>query len=125
MWYLYFTRVLTFCNEQVHSNSQTLLRNIMFYHMTESDRITFLNYPKPSDLPVELGANLPQELKAWIHNTYAPAYISFMLSQIKREDSKSWRVNFDDNEQDKIWYWWTGQGSTVRLHQYSCPTECL
>jgi hypothetical protein len=112
--------VLILRNGQVHNNSQTLLRNIMFYHMDESRRVTFLNYPKPNDLPLELGANLPQDLKTWIKDTYAPAYLSFMLSQVKKEDSKSWRVNFDETEQDKIWYWWTGQGSTVRVYQHSC-----
>ena len=30
-------------------------------------------------------------------------------------DSKGWRVNFDDAEEDKIWYWWLGSVSFGRL----------
>lgn len=97
-----------YSEEAVHKQSQTLLQNMMYYHMSESDRTTFLQYPKPANLPIELAENLPADLKTWIHDTYATAYVSFMLSQVTQGDSKDWRVNFDDAEKDKIWYWWSG-----------------
>ncbi|KAK4174090.1 hypothetical protein QBC36DRAFT_303126 [Triangularia setosa] len=100
-----------YSEDAVHKQSQTILQNMMFYHMDESDRTTFLMYPKPRDLPPELADNLAADLKMWIHDTYAPAYVSFMLSQVSPGDSSGWRVNFDDAEKDKIWYWWSGSGS--------------
>ena len=100
-----------YSEDAVHKQSQTLLQNMMYYHMNESDRTTFLSYPKPTDLPLELADNLPADLKTWIHDTYAPAYLSFMLSQVSPGGSKGWRVNFDDVEKNKIWYWWSGSVS--------------
>ncbi|KAK4125612.1 hypothetical protein N657DRAFT_631874 [Parathielavia appendiculata] len=76
-----------YAENAVHKQSQTILQNIMFYHMNESDRTSFLTYPKPRDLPLELADNLPADLKTWIHDTYAPAYMSFMLSQVSPADS--------------------------------------
>ena len=84
----------------------------MFYHMSESDRTNFLQFPKPKDLPVELAEQLPSDLKAWIRDKYATAYVSFSISQVKKADSKDWRVNFTDEEKDKIWYWWSGSVSS-------------
>jgi hypothetical protein len=108
-----------YSEEAVHKQSQALLQNMMYYHMSESDRTTFLQYPKPNNLPVELAENLPQDLKTWFHDTYAPAYVSFMLSQVAQEDSSSWKVNFDEAEKDKIWYWWSG---SVSFRQFFNPT---
>jgi hypothetical protein len=102
-----------YSEDSVHKQSQTLLQNMMYYHMNESDRTTFLNYPKPTNLPDSLGVNLDSTLKTWIHDTYAPAYISFMLSQVAPGSSKSWRVNFDQTENNKIWYWWSGSVSLI------------
>ncbi|KAK4203359.1 hypothetical protein QBC40DRAFT_262471 [Triangularia verruculosa] len=100
-----------YSEDAVHKQSQTILQNMLFYHMDESDRTTFLTYPKPRGLPLELAENLAADLKTWIHDTYAPAYVSFMLSQVSPGDSSGWRVNFNDAEKDKIWYWWSGSGS--------------
>ncbi|GAB1316433.1 hypothetical protein MFIFM68171_06643 [Madurella fahalii] len=114
-----------YSEDAVHKQSQTLLQNMMYYHMNESDRTTFLSYPKPKDLPIELADNLPADLKTWIHDTYAPAYISFMFSQVSLADSKGWRVNFDDVEKDKIWYWWSGSGTKClsKAPQYQTLNE--
>jgi hypothetical protein len=97
-----------YSEEQVHKQSQTVLQNIMYYHMNESDRTTFLSYPKPTNMPTELAEGLAVELKNWIHDTYAPAYISFMLSQVSPGSSQGWRVQLSDAEKDKIWYWFSG-----------------
>jgi hypothetical protein len=102
-----------YSEEAVHKQSQTILQNMMFYHMDDSDRTSFLTYPKPRDLPLELREDLPQDLKTWIHGTYAPAYVSFILSQVSPDDSSSWRVNFNDAQKDKIWYWWSGSVSVA------------
>ncbi|KPM39826.1 hypothetical protein AK830_g6732 [Neonectria ditissima] len=93
----------------VHSTSQTLLQNMMLFHMNEDDRTTFLQTTAPANLPIELGANLQQELKSWIHDTYGPAYVSFMVSQTKSANAK-WRYPLTDADKDKIWYWWSGSG---------------
>ncbi|KAK7419301.1 hypothetical protein QQX98_003453 [Neonectria punicea] len=93
----------------VHNTSQTLLHNMMLFHMNEDDRTTFLQTVPPANLPIDLGANLPQELKDWIHGTYAPAYVSFMISQAKSANA-TWRYPLTDAEKDKIWYWWSGSG---------------
>ncbi|KAH6880531.1 hypothetical protein B0T10DRAFT_609611 [Thelonectria olida] len=93
----------------VHNTSQTLLQNMMLFHMNEDARTTFLQTAPPENLPVELGANLQQELKSWIHDTYGPAYVSFMIAQTKSANAK-WRYPLTDADKDKIWYWWSGSG---------------
>ncbi|KDR76297.1 hypothetical protein GALMADRAFT_140011 [Galerina marginata CBS 339.88] len=94
----------------VHNKSQTLLQNMMYYHMDDSGRSQFLQFPKPTNLPLEIAQNLPQTLKTWIHDVYAPAYITYMLSQVEAKDV-TWRGNLTDDEKAKVWYWWSGSGS--------------
>ncbi|KAJ1324773.1 Hint domain-containing protein [Microdochium nivale] len=106
-----------YSEEAVHQTSQTLLQNMMYYHMSESDRTQFLQFPKPTNLPFELAESLPQNLQDWISDIYAPAYISFMLSQVSPSDSSSWRVNFTDDEKNMIWYWWSGSDAQCLAQQ--------
>jgi hypothetical protein len=103
--------------KQLHKKSDSLLRDMMYFHMSESDRVNFLNFPKPK-LRIELAENLPSELKTWIKNKYAPAYVAFMISQVKRQDSKDWRQQFTQEEKDKVWYWWSGAVSHSPSHQF-------
>jgi hypothetical protein len=81
---------------------------MMLFHMNADTRTTFLQTAKPDNLPLDLGDNLQSDLKKWIHDTYAPAYISFMIAQVKPANV-NWRNNFTDAEKAKIWYWWSGQ----------------
>jgi hypothetical protein len=108
----------------VHNTSQTLLQNMMLFHMNEDDRTTFLQTAPPANLPIELGANLQQELKDWIHGTYGPAYVSFMISQTKSANAK-WRYPLTDPDKDKIWYWWSGSVSDVEVKPGLLLTKCL
>jgi hypothetical protein len=86
--------------------------------MNEDDRTTFLQTVSPANLPIELGANLQQELKDWIHGTYAPAYVSFMISQAKSANA-TWRYPLTDADKDKIWYWWSGSVSDIEKFNLS------
>lgn len=100
----------------VHTTSQTLLQNMMLFHMEADARTNFLQTQPPQNLPIELGSNLQSDLKTWIRNTYGPAYISFMISQIK-SGTVNWRGNFDDTQKEKIWYWWSGSVCLAYLVQ--------
>jgi hypothetical protein len=87
---------------------------MMAYHMKDDDRKNLLNYVKPVSLPIELAQNLAQNLKDWISGVYAPAYISFMLSQTPT-GSITWNNDFNDKEKAKVWYWFSGSVS-ISLH---------
>lgn len=84
----------------------------MLYHMEEGDRKNFVGVVKPTVdeavFPSELADNLPDDLKTWLKDTYTPAYISYMLSQVD-PSSEKWKGDFDSEQRNKIWYWWTGQ----------------
>jgi len=84
--------------------------------MNDADRTQFIQFPKPTDLPIELTENLPQNLKTWIHDVYAPAYITFMISQVDAKDV-TWRGGLTEDEKAKSWYWWSGAVS--RFHELS------
>jgi hypothetical protein len=83
---------------------------MMLYHMNADDRTTFLQIAQPQTLPIDLTSNLPADLKTWIHDKYAPAFVSFMISQTKSKNV-SWRYPLSQPEMDKVWYWWNGQVS--------------
>lgn len=103
-----------------------MLQNMMYYHMNEDDRTQLLQFPKPANLPLNLADDLPLSLQTWIQNTYAPAYISFMLSQVSPVDSSAWRVNFTDDDKNRIWYWWSGSISTTwDSNQVQSCFQCL
>lgn len=95
---------------KVHSTSKDLLRSMMLYHMNQDIRIDILKIPVPSDMQTmpDLGIDLPSPLKSWLKDTYAPAYVSYAISQVKKRDV-TWKNNFSQNEDDKLWYWWTGK----------------
>lgn len=79
--------------------------------MSDDDRKTFFGSAKPvvdpNIFPVAMADSLPSECKTWLIETYTPAFISHMLS--RSEYSNGWRGQFDEQQKDKIWYWWTGQ----------------
>ncbi|KAH8427634.1 uncharacterized protein LDX57_005345 [Aspergillus melleus] len=92
----------------IHSKTQSLVQDMMQYHMNDDDRLRFLQIAKPANLPIELADNLKSDLKEWIRTKYAPAHIDLMLSRVKEKDV-SWRNNFSDKQKEKIWYWWNGK----------------
>ncbi|MCJ1421447.1 hypothetical protein MMC32_007811 [Xylographa parallela] len=98
----------TYNDLALHTTSQALLQQTMTYHMSDNDRTNFLQIDKPQNLDINLAQDLPSDLATWIQQTYAPAYVSFMLAQTPL---KGERVNLTDDEKNKIWYWWSGSGS--------------
>ncbi|MCJ1388432.1 hypothetical protein MMC18_001279 [Xylographa bjoerkii] len=74
----------------------------------DNDRTTFLQIDKPQNLDINLAQNLPSGLATWIQQTYAPAYVSFMLAQTPM---KAETVHLTDDEKNKVWYWWSGSGA--------------
>lgn len=114
-----------FLDLQLQTTSQGLLQKAMLYHMEEGDRQNFVGVVKPTVdeavFPNELADNLPDDLKTWLKDTYTPAYISYMLSQVDTS-SETWKGDFNAEQRNKIWYWWTGQ---VRLSSAEdCVVEC-
>ena len=93
---------------QVHNTSQLFLQQMMYYHMDATTRDKFLNISKPpvgddpGKLPDALADQLDPTLKAWLADTYAPAYISVTISQNNLSTALTPAVA------DKIWYWWSG-----------------
>ena len=81
----------------------------MLYHMNGNDRTNFLQLKQPTDLDPSLGAGLATSLHNWIQNTYAVAFVSYMISQTSDQDQQTWRQHFTDDEKGKIWYWFSGQ----------------
>lgn len=109
----------------LHNTSQALLQNTMEFHMNESDRTHFLQTKAPENHPPELGDKMNDDLKKWVREVYAPAYVSFMISQVKpTEESRKWRDPLTDAEQDKIWYWWQGSVS-IRYNAVVRPFQVL
>ena len=86
----------------------------MLYHMNSNDRTNFLQLSTPANLDPSLGVGLAQELHDWIQNTYAVAFVSYMISQVSDEGQQTWRQHFTDDEKGKIWYWFSGQVSSTR-----------
>ncbi len=72
--------ILGYNEVEIHNTSQNLIQNIMYYYIDQNQRLNFMDFPKPSNLPISLGENLLGNLKTWIKKTYALAYISFMIS---------------------------------------------
>lgn len=91
--------------------SRDYLRDMMYYHMDPELRgDKFLNVPQPSTLPAELSINLEDRYRNWIKDVYAPAYLSYMISETNTNFREKYR--FTDKEKARIAYWWTG---TVRI----------
>lgn len=88
---------------------------MMMYHMNETDRTNFFQQDVPRNLPNELADGLQADLKTWLHDTYAPAFVSFMISGVKATDVK-WRDPLTATEIERAWYWWNGQVRPIRSH---------
>ena len=90
------------------------MQQTMVYHMNNDDRTHFLQMSPPTNLDPSLGVNLPTDLHNWIQNTYAVAFVAYMVSQTSAADQSSWREHLTDDEKAKIWYWFSGQVSLNR-----------
>ncbi|KAI1817992.1 hypothetical protein GGS20DRAFT_574537 [Poronia punctata] len=91
--------------EMVHSTVQTLIQDMMYYHMDDEDRKKFTNRSKPDNLPSVLADNLPAKLKTFFHDKYAPAFLCRSIYSFDKYTSK-----FTPKERKKLWYWWEGNG---------------
>ncbi|KAL6702405.1 hypothetical protein ACN47E_002188 [Coniothyrium glycines] len=96
----------------LHNTTQALLQNTMEFHMNADARTNFLQTEAPKSLPDALGKNLDDSLKKWVRETYGPAYVSFMIAQVKGTDeTRKWREPLTDADKEKVWYWWQGSGA--------------
>jgi hypothetical protein len=81
---------------------------MMLYHMDESQREKILQQPKPvpdKDIPVSLADSLPQNLKDFFKNKYAPAFICRYVGRTSK-----YMKDFTPQEMNDLWYWWQGNG---------------
>ncbi|MCJ1282203.1 hypothetical protein MMC26_001526 [Xylographa opegraphella] len=93
----------------VNSNVQTLLKNVMAWHMSDSERGLFLGVAKPTNLPAQFTTDLVgSDTAKWLANTYARAYICQVLAQDDSQIRSQYR--FTSKEIKNIRYFWTGQG---------------
>ncbi|KAH8433829.1 uncharacterized protein LDX57_011464 [Aspergillus melleus] len=92
----------------VHNDTQTLIKEMMLYHMDSNQREKILQQPKPvlnKDIPVSLADDLPQKLKEFFKNKYAPAFISRYVGRTSK-----YMNSFTEKEMNNLWYWWQGNG---------------
>ncbi|KAL2751802.1 hypothetical protein ACRALDRAFT_1073126 [Sodiomyces alcalophilus JCM 7366] len=89
----------------VNSLQQLMINEAMFYHMKDEDRKNFTtrSRPDPKDLGPELTTQLPDDIREWLQNTYAPAFITRSITQIEEFKKK-----FKTGDTEKVWYWWSG-----------------
>ncbi|KAJ8061184.1 hypothetical protein OCU04_010257 [Sclerotinia nivalis] len=94
--------------QSLHNYSQILIRDMMYYHMDDTQREKILQVPKPivpDVLPMALADNLPAKLKTFFKNKYGPAFICRYVSQTQK-----YMNSFTDKDMKKLWYWWQGNG---------------
>ncbi|KEF54964.1 uncharacterized protein A1O9_08616 [Exophiala aquamarina CBS 119918] len=98
---------LSYNQKGVNEMVQTMIGNIMAYHMNEDDRKVFVG-EKPDTLPREYAAGLDSTTAAWMRDTYAPAYICQILAQ--SDESIRDSLKFTAQERKNIKYFWNGKG---------------
>ncbi|KAL9098010.1 MAG: hypothetical protein Q9163_006241, partial [Psora crenata] len=86
--------------QSVHNQSQTLIQNMMYWHMDDDQRERFTTQSKPTDLPPQLTTGLPTNLHRFFKETYAPAFIARSISQVSGHENK-----MTERERRKITYW--------------------
>lgn len=92
---------------QVHNTSQTIIQNMMYYHMDPEHLRMFLTQSRPDNLPRELSTGLSTRLRDFFRLKYAPAFISRSISQ-----TSAYEGRFTRSENRKITYWWEGNVRT-------------
>lgn len=78
---------------------------MMLYHMDQDDRDQFTTENKPTNLPTELAEGLGRDLKTFLHDKYAPAWLCQSFAA-----SDKYADQFTSQQQKKLWYWWHGNG---------------
>jgi hypothetical protein len=106
---------LDFKSAELQAASQDLIYKCMLYHINEDDRNFFFHETKPTGLNPMLGENLSAELKTWVVNTYAPAYICNTIMLEDDVTKNSWHRPFTKDEEKKIVYFWEGKVSNARM----------
>ncbi|OAA47155.1 hypothetical protein NOR_02791 [Metarhizium rileyi] len=94
--------------KSVHNDTQALIKDMMLYHMDNDQRDKILGQPKPipdKDIPASLADNLPQELKDFFREKYAPAFICRYVGRTSK-----YMKDFTQKEMNDLWYWWQGNG---------------
>ncbi|RAQ44153.1 hypothetical protein AFGD_012535 [Aspergillus flavus] len=91
----------------VHNISQALITSAMYYHMDDKQREDLTDQAKPTDLPSSLAGDLPADVKQFLREKYAPA---FLCQMVKRD--KKYGTYFSDKQKARLWYWWNGNGKT-------------
>ncbi|PWY76258.1 hypothetical protein BO70DRAFT_430745 [Aspergillus heteromorphus CBS 117.55] len=92
-------------DQEIHDASQSIINDMMFYQMDDGNREDFTTQGKPTSLPYSLADGLSQELKDFLHDKYAPAYLCRSVVMTEKYETK-----FTDKERKKLWYWWEGNG---------------
>ncbi|KNG86160.1 hypothetical protein ANOM_006584 [Aspergillus nomiae NRRL 13137] len=93
---------------ELHNETQGLIRKMMMYHMDTDQRKNILREPQPTpgtDIPHSLAEDLPQELKDFFKDKYAPAFICRYVGRTQKYSS-----SFTKQEMRNLWYWWEGSG---------------
>ncbi|KAG8409171.1 hypothetical protein J3459_017659 [Metarhizium acridum] len=94
--------------KSVHNETQSLIKEMMLYHMDDKQRDKILQQPKPvidKDIPASLADNLPQKLKDFFKDKYAPAFICRYVGRTSK-----YMKDFKPQEMNDLWYWWQGNG---------------
>ncbi|KAI0413214.1 hypothetical protein F5X98DRAFT_296318 [Xylaria grammica] len=92
----------------LHNTTQLLIKNMMYYHMDSYQRDKILQEHKPAigkDIPSSLADELQGDLKAFLKQKYAPAFICRYVGRTQKYAAK-----FTDQEMKNLWYWWEGNG---------------
>ncbi|EWZ34130.1 hypothetical protein FOZG_12135 [Fusarium oxysporum Fo47] len=93
----------------INQDVQTMMVQVMQYHMDSADREMFFGITaKPDGLDPSLGAQLDSEVSKWIQTQYAPAYICQMMTTNDANIGTQYR--FTNKEIKRINYWWSGKG---------------
>ena len=89
---------------------------MMLYHMNQDDRDQFTTENKPTNLPTELAEGLSGDLKTFLRDKYAPAWLCQSFAA-----SDKYAGQFTAQQQKKLWYWWhgNGKGCLARSKEYN------
>jgi hypothetical protein len=100
---------LDFSSGELQTAGQDLIYKCMLYHINDADRNFYFHESKPTNLNPMLAENLSSELKAWVLNTYAPAFIGNQIMLADDVTKNTWRRPFTKDEEKKIVYFWEGK----------------
>ena len=105
---------------ELKQDTQKVLFRTMLYHMNDEDRDKILKVGKPivSDspifspetLPSELGEALDPNLRKWIKDKYAMAWIAQNIASMPTEQKKVFNITVDNRSQRRLDYFWRGGG---------------